>query len=444
MKKILIYTILCMLCPIVFAQQKPDVKITDVKITKVDQSVTLSFEVLVNDLGSNDKIVMTPHIYNRQGNKAVTPMYVMGRKKYYVDRRNANIPKNYVPEFKHKRIKYFETTAFEPWMDEVSLNVELYVEGCCKQIQFPSKLLTENKLIHYKPVPVFNSSEADMPLSDLQQFDKVTSFLYPATDFDKRYEIFKQQREKGALMIYFEQGKSKIDPLYKNNQTTLNQVNKVLDLIEADPNASLKKIVIIGMTSPEGMLASNNTLAAKRAEALKVFLGERLKFNSELFEIINGSEDWNGLRRQVNESQMPERWQVLEIIDRYSVTGGREKKLMDLRKGIPYRYMSEHFFPQLRNAGYIQIYYDSKTDPETERIRKATVMVKKQQYEAALALLLNVGTDKKVDNLIGICYMMQGDYIKAEGYFEKAIKYGDENARINLTNVRKALSITNQ
>lgn len=331
-------------------------------------------------------------------------------------------------------------------MSEVSLRLDRKVESCCKEESLASMNLVAGKLIYYDLSPVIDTTSIKAPLTALEQYDQTAPFLYPAKDYDLRYEIFEKQREKGALVVYFEQGYSSIDPLFKGNQNMLKQVNKVLDMIEADPNASLKKIVIVGLASPEGTLAKNDVLAEKRANSLKFFVGERLKYNHDLFEIINGSEDWEGLKKLVEESQMPDRWQVLEIIANYSVRAGREKQLMDLKGGNPYRYMMQHFFSQLRNAGYVQIYYDTKPNPVQEQqianTNNGINLIKEGKYSEALTALSQVDDQKRVANAIGVCYMMTGDYAKAEEYFNQAVADGNPDAAENLKRIRIVQSIT--
>ena len=57
---------------------------------------------------------------------------------------------------------------------------------------------------------------------------------------------------------------------------------------------------------------------------------------------------------------MSDKEDILRIIDDVPILKGREVRLMKLNQGIPYRYMKEHFFPKLRRAGYIKVYYRMK------------------------------------------------------------------------------------
>ena len=82
--------------------------------------------------------------------------------------------------------------------------------------------------------------------------------------------------------------------------------------------------------------------------------------DSSYIETVNLGENWDDLRDLIEQSGMPYRQEVLDIIDNYTVAEDRKEKLKNLHVGIPYRYINEQFFPQLRCAHYIQIFYDKK------------------------------------------------------------------------------------
>jgi hypothetical protein len=45
---------------------------------------------------------------------------------------------------------------------------------------------------------------------------------------------------------------------------------------------------------------------------------------------------------------------------------GREGELKKLNGGLPYRYMLEYFFPQLRHAALVWVYYTNENDTPGE------------------------------------------------------------------------------
>ena len=77
---------------------------------------------------------------------------------------------------------------------------------------------------------------------------------------------------------------------------------------------------------------------------------------------------------------MAHRDEVLYLIDHVGIFAGRERKLMDLDKGAPYKYMLKEFFPALRRVE-ITVNYDLHRIIEEKLHRKLT----KEEFEAELA-----------------------------------------------------------
>ncbi len=97
----------------------------------------------------------------------------------------------------------------------------------------------------------------------------------------------------------------------------------------------------------------------ERAVAARDFLTANSGIDHEDISIYNGSVDWGVLRNLVAGSNMADKYKILDIIDNTPVWA-RLGKLIELNDGIPYRYMQENFFQQLRQTGvYIKVYYDS-------------------------------------------------------------------------------------
>ena len=252
------------------------------------------------------------------------------------------------------------------------------------------------------------------------------------------------------------------------NKELLGAVGKAFQLIHEDPNASLKRIMIAGYASPEGTLAGNTALAQRRAESFRDYLLKNLDMprDESLFELYNGREDWDGLRKMVAESDMEYRQEVLDIIDAYTIEQEERKtKLKQLADGKPYAYMLKNFYPALRNAGYLQVYYDidrtasvatavtdehgrtTWIDPDSPenigvtRINRAMRHMVEGDYETALKELEGQQENPAAFNYIGVCYMMKGDYDTAEKFLRKAEAAGDPYASVNLEHIGQAKRI---
>lgn len=472
MKKIFITLLLVSLFVAPLWAQKYSVQVQNTTVKKDGEKINISFDILTDKFPSNYRIKLTPILFNGDGEfQTLDPIELVGRKRDIYYQRSGETQGNRIvvkPGSKTTQ-KYFTTIAYQHWMQYVSVSVEQISEGCCSQFEQPIREIASPKLLHYKVVPYFGVKPLQYELTELEKYDLDNPFLHPMEDYNKRYDILLKDRNKGTSTVIFKVGSAVIDMDFSSNSDVLESIGKAFDLIENDPNAILKNIMIAGYASPEGSLVLNSKLAIQRAAAVKKFLQSRMsKPNEEIFELYNGREDWAGLRDLVDKSEMDSKELVLQTIDAYTMEQEiRKTKLKQLEGGAPYRYMLENFYPQLRSGGYVQVYYeiDRKAtvataitddkgrttwiDPNSPRNRAVTTINKALEsmvdlkFDEALEMLADYSDDPRAWNLIGVCYMMKGDYAQANPYFAKAVANGDTDATKNLEQTSWAQKINN-
>ena len=184
-------------------------------------------------------------------------------------------------------------------------------------------------------------------------------FVEPIDNYSAGKRILAGEQE-GAQIVYFKLAKAEIDSNYLDNERVLEHIIDVIRRISEDPEVEIARVVLLGLSSPEGAFEFNKQLSGKRAEALKQYIADRIALADSCFALVNGDEGWEELRYKVEHSDMEYRKEVLNIIDSVPIMKGREGQLQRLKRGVPYRYLEEHFFPQLRRAGYIKVYYRMK------------------------------------------------------------------------------------
>ena len=414
------------------------VQISNPNIREHSDQVTISFTAKLDKLSSNEKLIVTPVLYNKGGEKELSSIVVAGRNRLISDKR-MGYPAG-TKSTDSLSMPYSVTIPYENWMGEVSMRLNRTVEDCCNLQQLPIQGVFSNQLIRYDVIlPPIDSIEAE--LTATQKLGLNNPFLRPMDEYSPASVNFDAPRAAGAQIIRFKQGKVVIDRNYLANKQALEVVKSVVDLVLQDPYASLGKVVLAGGSSPEGLATLNDRVSLQRVTALKQTLCDDVDVQDDLFEIINLGEDWVGLRQMIASSTMAHKESVLDIIDTYSVQQGREVKLMKLKRGVPYKYMAKHFFPLLRNAGYIRVYYNTKATPDFEQTNKAIGHYNIKAYAAALDCLEDVKSTAITENIKGVCVMMAGDYSKAEQHYEKAIALGSEQAVINLQQLIKLKSI---
>ncbi len=198
--------------------------------------------------------------------------------------------------------------------------------------------------VYIPPVVVKEPEPAKPVVAYVPQF--AVSFITPEV------ETVKQRSEAGKAYLDFVVGRSEIVPSFKNNAVELDKIHALIRQVQNDPDATITGITITGYASPEGTYESNMTLSQHRANALKEHIRSMYGFSHGLFRVEGRGEDWKTLDVLVEQSGMADKYRILEIIRGTDIFDGREKKLMDLSGGNPYRQMKVELFPQLRRSDY--------------------------------------------------------------------------------------------
>ena len=167
------------------------------------------------------------------------------------------------------------------------------------------------------------------------------------------------QEVRDSVNVYFRQGHTALDPLYRNNGDNLEGFAARVRAVKEDGSCRIRSIRIVGGASPEGNTALNKVLSEKRASQIVAFLKRQVSLEGIAFDIDARGIDWQGLAELVEKSDMPYRNEVLHILYNTPewitrggvVVDGRKRQLGMLHGGAAWNYMYEHFFPALRGSG---------------------------------------------------------------------------------------------
>ncbi len=374
----------------------------DITLTRSGDQVTVAFTL---DAGkkaakSGYNLVVTPVIRNGGAERELTPVVVQGRRAKITAlrhelaaKRNSYQQQEAIYMATGSSIEYRATLPYEHWMKGGRLVLDGISVGCCSSTDAPIGPIADN-ILYYTPqvdVQVVETrivapkrSTGDIlaeqypfvaPLSELEKARIMPGGLF---DYDmplnmgqgtgvmqNEIENFIDATREGSISIFFRQGKRDIDRGYMSNNSQLVELVSVVRTLVAADDSKAVRIVIAGFASPEGSTQVNNRLAWERAVAMKSFITANTAISPSMINIYNGSVDWMGLRELVSQSDMYQKYNVIDIIDTVPVwDGGRNRgrsgELMRLDGGDPYRYMLREFFPQLRQAAFIKVYYENK------------------------------------------------------------------------------------
>lgn len=166
-------------------------------------------------------------------------------------------------------------------------------------------------------------------------------------------EEVKLRAEQMSVRVQFKVARHEILPTFGNNAAELNRVREFLQplLYGKSGDIEVTEASIKGYASPEGGFDYNQKLSERRALSFKSYLQTHYGGLRGLtsFPAIGMGEDWEGLRQALSEtSSVPMRDEMIAIIDHVDIFSGREKQLMDLGGGAPYRYILAYLYPPLR------------------------------------------------------------------------------------------------
>ena len=396
-----------------------------VKRNKRDVEVRFDLESTPKSLKSRYKIEITPFLYSGTDTAYLPPVEVYGKIRYRRERQEAALSGNPRWSLSSHQVmegtpyRYFASFPYEGWMRQASLGYTRQVVGCGCDCYDGSTVVAENLPVYTAPIPHISESI-------------VEPARYEVADAHRRWAF-----EGDEIKVFFPVSKTDLLLTEYGNQAALDRIIAGIRQIGDLDSLRLNGVEITGFASPEGREGFNVTLGKGRVESLRNYIRSRVpELSDDDFELINGEENWSGLRRLVAASDMPFRQEVLDIID--GETGdARKESLRRLEGGRPYAYMLRHFYPELRNASYIAVYFDVLRDFGADAINAANTAIRSGDYAYALSLLEPYREDSRTWNSIGVCCMMLEREDEAIEWFEKALTTDQASeARRNLEQLK--------
>lgn len=364
-------------------------------------------------------------------------------------------------------LNYRQVLPYEAWMDDARLDLQEDVCGCglsntVERKQLVGEITKEAVVEPYMVTPY-------------------VAYVQPAVEAVKRREL------QSEAHLDFEVGKSIIRTDFGNNPKELAVIRKMIETVDKDEDVSILAVNIAGYASPEGTLATNKRLSEKRALALQDYLLSYYEIPKDKYAIHFGGEDWDGLAKLVQASDMDYKREILDIIAGNPAGNTRKNKLAVLARGVPYGQMLKEFYPSLRrvvievdyevesfdlakakeviktrpqnlslNEMYIVANSYEKGSPEfnqvfdiavrmfpedsTANLNAAALALSRKDAESAEKYLDNVRVKKLTPqymNSMGILCMLKGDYDGAEKWLGQAAEAGIAEAESNLEEIKR-------
>ncbi len=373
-------------------------------------------------------------------------------------------PKGYV----HYRV----SLPYELWMDEAALDVEEDLCGCGDQTKIAQ-------------TRVFDGLTQDAEPEYRVRFR--LAYIQPEV------ETVKRRQEIGNAYLDFPRGKNEILPGYGNNYSELAKIDNMIRSVSTNKDISVRNISMTGYASPESSLEFNTALSRARAKSMMNYFMNNSNLDRGLFETRTGSEDWEGLRKLLEDYPLSNKNEILYIMNNISDLDQREKAISKVGGGRPYKIMYEELYPKLRRV-VCEIQYtvkDFSLEEAKANIRTAPQLLSLNEmylvantYEAGSSEFLKVFETAREEfpndpvanlngaaaalsrnnlrdaqkylqladpstteyaNNMGVYQMLRGNFSEAEELFKRAQREGLDGALFNLKELnKKAANVKNR
>lgn len=432
----------------------------------VGMNIVLPADVKIT---SNRMATFTPILQakDKGQNKILPAIYAYGRRRQIVNRRSNNLPTDAYKIFRRKNgteqvVNYVTRIPFQPWMRTSELELLVDLCGC------------GNNAEEHDQVTVAQMS------AERYVVKPTIAFVTP------QVEAVKVRSEEGHAFLDFPVNQISINLDYRRNPEELEKIRQTIDLVKNDANTTITGLSIVGHASPEGKYDVNARLAQGRAEALKKYVLGRYTMSNDLIRVSSVAEDWKGLRTYVANSNLPQKEQILSIIDKDGTDyDAKELQIKAIDGGKPYAILFQDCYPALRHSDYSVQYvargfsveetkkiirtrpqqlsldemfrlaqsYDKGSDEFKEvfdvavrmfpndpiaNVNAAAIELQRGNLQQAAAYLERADAQASATLVNkGVLALLQGDLDHAETYFKEAQSLGAPEAAANLEEVAK-------
>lgn len=308
--------------------------------------VDMTLDLKDLDVDGNRAVLLTPRLINGNDSLDLQSIGIYGRRRYYFYVRNgesmlAEDEQSFKASEKPDNITYHQIVSYADWMNGAKLSLHRSDYGCC------NTLLAEQD-------------------GDLGRH--VEAFFPELVYVRPQAETVKSRSLEGSAFIDFPVDKTVIYPDYRRNTAELGKIQATIDSVRNDLDVTITQVWLKGYASPESPYAHNKELAIGRTEALKRYIQQLYKFGEDVIATDYEPEDWAGLRRYVEQTNLDHRTEILALIDSDMEPDAKEEKI---KRSYPeeYRFLLQNCYPALRHTDY-RIAYVIRSYSNVEEIKR--------------------------------------------------------------------------
>lgn len=356
---------------------------------------------------------------------------------------------------REKSIRYNASFPYQSWMDGSTVALHHDIEGYRGQ--------------EY----AYNTELGTL----INRIPPVVAFIVPEP------EPVKVRKDHMTAHINFKVNETTLQRDIFSNAAELDDIYRFADNVIGNNDVEVRAIALRGYASPEGNYKHNDDLATERVENLRNDLSQKYNLDKSLISVSHIAEDWDSVANWVAASDMKYKNEVLNIIRETAEPDARDAKIRALDGGKTYATLLNDVYPGLRRVDYDVEYsvvpFTAErgrqvilTNPQHLSLNEfyhvaVTYPVDSQEYmdvfdtavryfpedhvanhNVAAMAISKMDYDKarrhieKCDkehaqtlNNLGILYLQDGNYDKAEEAFRKAMESGSQEAGHNYRNL---------
>ena len=371
-------------------------------------SVEMEMDLTGLEVESNRAVLLTPRLVNGTDSLDLPSVGIYGRRRFYYYVRNGVSMISGESEMvfrasgKPDGIDYNRSVLYEEWMDGATLKLHRGDWGCCHEIV----------------------AEYDGPLGRHDEaFFPELVFVRPEA------EMMKSRSLSGSAFIDFPVDKTEIYPDYRRNTEELGKIEASIDSVRGDKDVNIVSVWLKGYASPESPYAHNRDLAIGRTRSLKEHIRKLYDFADDIIITEHDPEDWEGLRRYVENSNINHRAEILGMIDSDMDPDAKEAKI---KRTYPeeYRFLLQYCYPALRHTDY-RIDYNIRRYSDVEEIKR--ILAERPQNLSLnefylVARMYEPGSPEFTDVFETAVRMFPDDAVANLNAANAAMRHGDHEA----------------
>ena len=327
------------------------VSVSDLRMERNGNYLAVDMLLDLNKLkvDGNRAVLLTPRLVNDADSIDLPSIGIYGRRRYYFYVRNGESmlsgkdEQSYKASQKPNQIAYNNLLPYADWMNGAILSLHRSDYGCC------NTLLAEQ-------------------VGLLDRHTEAVEFFPELVYVRPKAEQVKSRALEGSAYIDFPVDKTVIYPDYRRNTIELDKIQATIDSVRNDRDVTITQVWLKGFASPESPYLHNRDLAIGRTAALKDYIQQLYKFDPGIIATDYEPEDWAGLRRYVEQSNINHKQEILALIDISLEPDAKEWKI---KKYYPeeYRFMLQNWYPALRHTDY-RIAYNIRSYNNVDEIRQ--------------------------------------------------------------------------